>query len=73
MSWPCAATTTLRSGSKSSATIATVARAAGLAVRINTVAMAGINDHEFDELVRWCGVCAASDSRFAGSLMPFGL
>jgi cyclic pyranopterin phosphate synthase len=31
------------------------ARAAGLAVRINTVAMAGINDHEFDELVRWCG------------------
>lgn len=31
------------------------ARAAGLAVRINTVAMAGINDREFDGLVRWCG------------------
>lgn len=31
------------------------ARAAGLAVRVNTVAMGGINDHEFDDLVRWCG------------------
>lgn len=31
------------------------ARAAGLAVRINAVAMAGINDHEFDAMVRWCG------------------
>ena len=31
------------------------ARAAGLAVRINAVAMAGINDHEFDAMIRWCG------------------
>jgi len=31
------------------------ARAAGLDVRINAVAMAGINDHEFDALIRWCG------------------
>jgi cyclic pyranopterin phosphate synthase len=31
------------------------ARAAGLAVRINVVAMAGINDSEFDKLIRWCG------------------
>lgn len=31
------------------------ARAAGLAVRVNTVAMAGINDHEFDRLLAWCG------------------
>lgn len=31
------------------------ARAAGLEVRINAVAMAGINDLEFDAMVRWCG------------------
>ena len=31
------------------------ARAAGLEVRINAVAMAGINDHEFDAMIRWCG------------------
>ncbi|MBS4073745.1 GTP 3',8-cyclase MoaA [Ameyamaea chiangmaiensis] len=31
------------------------ARAAGLDVRINTVAMAGVNDDEFDDLIRWCG------------------
>ena len=31
------------------------ARAAGLEVRINAVAMAGINDSEFDAMVRWCG------------------
>jgi cyclic pyranopterin phosphate synthase len=31
------------------------ARSAGLAVRINAVAMAGINDHEFDAMIRWCG------------------
>jgi GTP 3',8-cyclase len=31
------------------------ARAAGLKVRINAVAMAGINDGEFDAMVRWCG------------------
>ena len=31
------------------------ARAAGLAVRINTVAMAGVNDDEFDDMLAWCG------------------
>jgi len=31
------------------------ARAAGLAVRVNMVAMSGINDAEFDKLIRWCG------------------
>jgi cyclic pyranopterin phosphate synthase len=31
------------------------ARAAGLAVRINAVAMAGVNDDEFDAMIRWCG------------------
>ena len=31
------------------------ARAAGLAIKINTVALRGVNDDEFDRLVRWCG------------------
>lgn len=31
------------------------ARAAGLKVRINFMALAGINDGEFDRLIRWCG------------------
>ena len=31
------------------------ARAAGLAVRINTVALAGINDTEYDAMLEWCG------------------
>ncbi len=31
------------------------AREAGLAVRINTVAMRGVNEEEFDELIAWCG------------------
>lgn len=31
------------------------ARAAGLAVRINAVAMAGVNDDEFDAMLAWCG------------------
>lgn len=31
------------------------ARAAGLAVKINTVAMKGVNDGEIDDLIRWCG------------------
>ncbi|HTY04360.1 MAG TPA: GTP 3',8-cyclase MoaA [Rhodocyclaceae bacterium] len=31
------------------------ARGAGLAVRVNAVAMAGINDAEFNKLIRWCG------------------
>ncbi len=35
------------------------AREAGLAVRINTVAMAGVNDDEFDDLIRWCGEIGA--------------
>ncbi|MFT8813761.1 GTP 3',8-cyclase MoaA [Acetobacter fabarum] len=35
------------------------ARAEGLAVRINTVAMAGVNDDEFDALLAWCGEIGA--------------
>jgi cyclic pyranopterin phosphate synthase len=31
------------------------ARAAGLAVKINAVAMKGVNEHEFDSLLAWCG------------------
>lgn len=31
------------------------ARAAGLAVRINTVALRGVNDDEIDTLIDWCG------------------
>jgi len=31
------------------------ARRLGMAVRINTVAQAGVNDDEFDRLVQWCG------------------
>ncbi len=31
------------------------AREAGLAVRINTVAMRGVNEDEFDALIAWCG------------------
>lgn len=31
------------------------ARAAGLVVRINFMALAGINDGEFDHLIHWCG------------------
>ena len=31
------------------------ARAAGLAVRINAVAMKGVNEHEFDDMIAWCG------------------
>ena len=31
------------------------AKAAGLAVKINTVALKGVNDDEFDRLVSWCG------------------
>ena len=31
------------------------ARAAGLAIKINTVAMRGVNDDEFDRLLGWCG------------------
>jgi len=31
------------------------ARRAGLAVKINTVALKGVNDDEFDDIVAWCG------------------
>src|SRR5215472_9240812 len=31
------------------------AKAAGLAVKINTVALKGVNDEEFDDLITWCG------------------
>ena len=31
------------------------ARAAGLAIRINAVAMRGINDRDFPDLLEWCG------------------
>ncbi|MBL8663844.1 MAG: GTP 3',8-cyclase MoaA [Candidatus Odyssella sp.] len=31
------------------------AKAAGLAVKINAVALKGVNDGEFDRLVEWCG------------------
>ena len=31
------------------------AKAAGLAIKINTVALKGVNDDEFDRLVAWCG------------------
>lgn len=32
------------------------AKVAGLQVKINTVALKGINDDEFDDLIAWCGV-----------------
>ena len=31
------------------------AREAGLAVKINTVALKGVNDDEYDSLIQWCG------------------
>jgi len=31
------------------------AKEAGLAIKINAVAMKGVNDDEFDDLVEWCG------------------
>ncbi len=31
------------------------AKAAGLAVKINAVALRGVNDMEFDRLIQWCG------------------
>src|SRR5262249_59426233 len=30
------------------------AKAAGLAVKINTVALKGVNEDEFDRLIEWC-------------------
>jgi cyclic pyranopterin phosphate synthase len=46
------------------------ARAAGLAVRINTVALAGVNDHEFDDLLAWCGEHGCDMSLI--EVMPLG-
>ena len=31
------------------------ARAAGLAIKINAVALKGENEHEFDSMIEWCG------------------
>ena len=31
------------------------ARAAGLAIKINAVALKGENEHEFDDMIAWCG------------------
>ncbi|MFQ5764097.1 MAG: GTP 3',8-cyclase MoaA [Rhodospirillales bacterium] len=31
------------------------ARDAGLAVKINAVALKDVNEHEFDDMIRWCG------------------
>ncbi|MFC0409042.1 GTP 3',8-cyclase MoaA [Roseomonas elaeocarpi] len=31
------------------------ARAAGLKVKINAVALKGVNEHQFDQMIRWCG------------------
>ena len=31
------------------------ARRAGLEIKINTVAVRGVNEHEFDDLIAWCG------------------
>ncbi len=31
------------------------AKAAGLAIKINAVALKGVNDIEFDHMIRWCG------------------
>ncbi len=33
----------------------TAAKAAGLAIKINAVALKGVNDSEFDHMIRWCG------------------
>jgi len=33
----------------------TAAKRAGLAVKINAVALKGVNDDEFDRMIRWCG------------------
>ena len=46
------------------------ARAAGLAVRINTVAMAGVNEDEFDRLLSWCGAQGCDMALI--ELMPMG-
>ena len=42
-------------GSSRCSTGIVAAKAAGLAVKINTVALQGVNEDEFDHLVAWCG------------------
>ncbi len=46
------------------------AKGAGLRVKINTVALKGVNDDEFDDLVSWCGE-AGFDLTFI-EVMPMG-
>ncbi|MDA1060054.1 MAG: GTP 3',8-cyclase MoaA [Proteobacteria bacterium] len=46
------------------------AKKAGLAVKINTVALKGINDDELDRLLTWCGECGF-DLTFI-EVMPMG-
>lgn len=46
------------------------AKQAGLNVKINSVALKGINDDELDKLVRWCGECSF-DLTFI-EVMPMG-
>jgi len=46
------------------------AKAAGLAVKINTVALRGVNDDEFERLVAWCGE-GGHDLTFI-EVMPMG-
>jgi cyclic pyranopterin phosphate synthase len=46
------------------------AKAAGLAIKINAVALKGVNDDEFDRLVEWCGA-EGFDLTFI-EVMPMG-
>jgi len=46
------------------------ARAAGLAIKINAVALRGVNDDEIDRLLSWCGECGF-DLTFI-EVMPVG-
>ena len=46
------------------------AKAAGLAIKLNAVALRGVNDDEFDRLVAWCGE-AGYDLTFI-EVMPMG-
>lgn len=43
---------------------------AGLAIRINIVAMAGVNDAEYDRLIHWCSAHGCDMALI--ELMPFG-
>lgn len=46
------------------------ARAEGLSVRVNAVAMAGVNEAEYDRLITWCGTLGCDLALI--ELMPFG-